>query len=117
MGTIVSRRSRDVSRRHHKDPWNTLAAVDLQTGAVRWRRRELAQMAQRRRRPVHSGDLVFYTVKDEVRALDAESGRTLWRFRCDGNLAAPPISYAVGGRQYVAVASRATMFAFSLPER
>jgi len=100
-----------------KDPWNTLAAVDLQSGAIRWRRRELAQVAQGGGVLSTSGDLVFYTVNDEVRALDAESGRTLWRFRCDGNLHAPPISYAVGGRQYVAVATRTTMFAFSLPAR
>ncbi|HET8623154.1 MAG TPA: PQQ-binding-like beta-propeller repeat protein [Gemmatimonadales bacterium] len=101
-----------------KDPWNTMAAVDLRSGKVRWQRRELVPVAHAAGGVLATaGDLVFYAVHDELRALDAETGRTLWRFRCDGRLYAPAISYAVGGRQFIAVASRTTLFAFALPSR
>ena len=97
------------------DPWQAISAVDLRTGAIRWQRRERGtrgggMMAT-------AGDLAFYTIKDEVRALDAATGRTLWRFRCDDKVSGPPMTYVVGGRQYVVVATNTTMFAFALPDR
>lgn len=40
-----------------------------------------------------------------VRALDASSGRTLWRFQTGSGINASPVTYEAGGQQYVAVAS------------
>jgi hypothetical protein len=40
-----------------------------------------------------------------VVALDAVTGCHLWHVQTGGNLAASPISYAVDGRQYVAIAA------------
>ena len=43
---------------------------------------------------------------DELRgflAFDAKSGRQLWRYEAKGGVNGPPISYAVNGRQFVAV--------------
>ena len=36
---------------------------------------------------------------------DAGSGRRLWAYQCEAGVNAPPVSYRVGGRQYVAVAA------------
>ena len=36
-------------------------------------------------------------------ALDAESGRHLWEMRLNGDISGAPITFEVGGRQYVAV--------------
>lgn len=41
----------------------------------------------------------------DLDAYDAASGRKLWRFACGAGVNAPPITYAVDGRQYVAVAA------------
>jgi alcohol dehydrogenase (cytochrome c) len=41
-------------------------------------------------------------------ALDATTGKTLWSFSTGGGISSSPISYAVGGRQYMAVATGIT---------
>jgi alcohol dehydrogenase (cytochrome c) len=60
---------------------------------------------------VFSGDAEGYLI-----ALDAKTGKPLWRFQTGGTVIAPPISYALNGRQYIAVAAGQTMITFSLPK-
>jgi alcohol dehydrogenase (cytochrome c) len=47
-------------------------------------------------------------------ALDARSGAVLWRATLGGVVISGPMSYAVGGRQYVAVAAGSALFSFAL---
>ena len=47
-------------------------------------------------------------------ALDARTGTQLWRASLGGQGANGPMSYAVGGAQYVAVASGSGLFVFGL---
>lgn len=47
-------------------------------------------------------------------ALDARTGERLWRTAVPGTVESGPMSYAVGGRQYVAVAAGNTLFVFAL---
>lgn len=49
-------------------------------------------------------------------ALDAETGEELWRATLGGQIANGPISYAINGKQYVAVAAGAGLFVFGLPD-
>ncbi len=52
-----------------------------------------------------AGGVVFAGAWDRVfRALDSASGKVLWQVRTNNAVNSFPISYAVGGRQYVAVA-------------
>lgn len=60
---------------------------------------------------VFTGDAEGYLI-----ALDAKSGKVLWRFQAGGTIIAPPISYALDGRQYIAVAAGQTMVTFALPK-
>ena len=61
------------------------------------------------------GNLVFGSVRDgNLVALDAATGKHLWHFPTGANMAASPISYAVGGRQFVAVAAGNVIYAFAL---
>ena len=58
-------------------------------------------------------------------ALDADTGRVLWRHACPSGANAPPVTYEVDGVQYVAVAAGGnpmfgfkagqTLIAFALP--
>jgi alcohol dehydrogenase (cytochrome c) len=48
-------------------------------------------------------------------AADALSGKSLWHFNTGQSLHASPMSYAVGGQQYVAIASGSDLFSFALP--
>jgi alcohol dehydrogenase (cytochrome c) len=47
-------------------------------------------------------------------ALDARTGTVLWRATLGGVVISGPMSYAVGGRQYVAVAAGHALFSFAL---
>ena len=52
------------------------------------------------------GDLVFWGDLDQkFRAFDAESGKILWEATLGGSIENSTITYAVGGKQYVAVMS------------
>jgi len=60
-------------------------------------------------------DLLFTASRDGyVYALDARTGELLWRASPGGQGANGPISYAVGGKQYVAVGSGNGLFVFGL---
>ncbi len=54
-----------------------------------------------------AGDLVFYGTMDGwFKAVDARSGKLLWRFKMDSGIIGQPVSYrGPDGRQYIAVLS------------
>ena len=53
-----------------------------------------------------AGDLVFQGTADaHFAAYNAQSGEQLWKFYSQTGIVAAPISYEIGGEQYVAVAS------------
>jgi alcohol dehydrogenase (cytochrome c) len=58
---------------------------------------------------VFSGDAQGYLI-----AFDASTGKVLWKFQTGGTVIAPPISYALNGRQYIAVAAGENMLTFAL---
>jgi glucose dehydrogenase len=49
-------------------------------------------------------------------ALDARTGELLWKASVGGQVNAGPMSYAVGGRQYVTIAAGSALFAYALPQ-
>ncbi len=49
-------------------------------------------------------------------AFNARTGKVLWKFQTGAPVAAPPISYAINGRQYVAVMSGQSLIAFAVPK-
>jgi alcohol dehydrogenase (cytochrome c) len=60
-------------------------------------------------------DLVFSGGKEGYFfALDARTGALLWKAALGGQVNAGPMSYAVEGRQYVAIAAGNSLFAFAL---
>jgi len=64
-----------------------------------------------------AGGVVFAASREgHLIALDAAKGTFLWRFQTGAAIEASPISYAVGGRQFVAVSSGNAVYSFALPE-
>ena len=62
------------------------------------------------------GNLVFSgTEEGNFFALDAETGKPLWDMQLGGPVHANPISYAVDGKQYVAIAAGWVLYTFALP--
>jgi alcohol dehydrogenase (cytochrome c) len=63
-----------------------------------------------------AGGLVF--LGDDAgsfEAVDAQSGKALWHFNTRQDISASPMSYAVAGKQYVAIAEGSDVFSFALP--
>jgi PQQ-dependent dehydrogenase (methanol/ethanol family) len=86
------------------EAWGTLTALDLRAGGRR-------RWQVRTEEPLiggvlaTAGGLVFSGAgKGRFAAFAAGTGTELWSYACDAGVNAPPITYAVAGRQYVAVA-------------
>jgi alcohol dehydrogenase (cytochrome c) len=63
-----------------------------------------------------SGLLFFADNQGFFEAADATTGKSLWHFNTGQSLHASPMSYAVSGHQYVAIASGSDLFSFALPQ-
>ena len=62
-----------------------------------------------------AGGLVFGGSEEgNFFALDAETGKPLWDTQIGGAVRGIPMSYAVDGKQYVAIAAGFTLFVFAL---
>jgi len=63
-----------------------------------------------------SGGVVFAGDEDGyLMALDARSGKLLWRFSTGARLVTAPIAYSIEKRQYVAMPSGGALLVFALP--
>ena len=63
------------------------------------------------------GGVLFVSTRDgNLSALDMKTGAHLWHFQTGANHAASPISYAVDGRQYLALSAGNAVFSFALPD-
>jgi alcohol dehydrogenase (cytochrome c) len=63
-----------------------------------------------------SGGLLFAGDADGfLVALDSRTGKLLWKVQTGAEIATAPITYAVGGKQYVTIASGAALLTFTLP--
>ena len=94
-----------------------IRALDIETGRTVW------SYAQTGKAQTYSGvlstdgDLVFFGEDSGAfAALDAVSGIPLWHFQANQDWKASPMTYMVGGRQYVTIASGLGFWTFSLPE-
>jgi len=103
-----------------KPPWGTLAAVDMAAGKTLWQvplgtTRDLSGLpfGLNYGTPglggplVTAGGLVFIgaAMDDYLRAFDIDTGEQLWRGRLPAGGQATPMSYQLGGRQYVVIAA------------
>lgn len=98
-----------------KPPWGTLTAVDMVHGTIKW------QVPLGDAPLVHlnlgmpnlggpvitASGLVFIasSLDDRMRAFDINTGKVLWRTKLPAGGQATPMTYSVGGRQYVVIAA------------
>lgn len=85
--------------------WGTLSAIDLTArGKIKWQ--------VKTPEPLVGGVLataggVLFSGEGngDFSAFDAKTGARLWQFNCGAGVNAPPMSYEIDGKQYVAVAA------------
>lgn len=96
------------------DAWGVLRALESTTGTLKWEFKLVTP-------PLSgvlstAGGLVFGgTDEGNFFALDAETGKPLWDTQLGGQVRSNPMSFAVDGKQYVAVAAGYGLFVFGLP--
>jgi alcohol dehydrogenase (cytochrome c) len=109
---------RTVRQRGPDDPAPNfgIKAIDPETGKIVWDFK-LFQGSLSNGVLATAGGLVFASSRDgNIIALDARTGKHLWHYQTGGNHAASPISYAIDGRQYVALTAGNVLYSFVLPE-
>lgn len=92
-------------------PWGILAAVDLASGGIVWRKPIGEMYGVALGAPnlggaiVTAGGLVFIaaTIDGYLRALDVETGDELWRFKLPTAAQATPMTYVWNDRQYLVI--------------
>lgn len=88
-----------------QENWGTLSAVDLQNaGKIRWQVKTKLPLIGGVL--ATAGNLLFVGEGDgSFNAYQASDGKVLWQFNCGAGVNAPPVSYQVGDKQFVAVAA------------
>lgn len=93
-----------------------LLAFDRKTNQLAWKYAQEGETYSWGGVMTTATGLVFFADDaNSFEAVDGRTGKPLWHFNTGQTLHASPMSYAAGGKQYVAIASGDDLFAFSLP--
>lgn len=98
-----------------KPPWGTLTAVDMQRGTIRWQvpLGDTPYLPFNLGMPaiggpiVTAGGLVFVaaSLDDRLRAFETDTGKRVWEVKLPAGGQTTPMTYAIGGRQYLVIAA------------
>ncbi len=100
------------------DLWSkgVLEAIDYQTGKIQWTH-ELGQGTPTAGVLTTASGITFTgDTRGNVLALETSTGKTLWHAGSGGRMSTSPITYELGGRQYLLVSSGTVVFAWALPQ-
>ncbi len=106
-------RSGQINQRRDDEGYGAVRAMDPNTGERKW---EFKMSDVTDSGILTTGsDLLFVGGREGYFfALDARNGSMLWKANTGGQISSGPMTYAVGGRQYVAVASGSSLFVYAL---
>lgn len=98
-------------------PWGKLVCIDMNRGEILWQK-PLGEFEELTKRgipvtgqenfggaTVTASGLVFIasTMDEHLRAFDGETGATIWSTKLPAGGYAAPVTYMVGGKQYIAI--------------
>jgi alcohol dehydrogenase (cytochrome c) len=93
-----------------------LLAYSVPEGKIVWRYPQVGRGNSWGGTLTTAGDLVFFANDTGgFEAVGARTGRALWQFNTGQSMHASPMSYAVDGVQYVAIAAGSDVISFALP--
>jgi alcohol dehydrogenase (cytochrome c) len=103
----------DINQRLPEEGYGAIQAFDPKTGERKWEYKMVDV--------TDSGvlttatDLLFAGGREGYFfALDARTGEPLWKANVGGQVASGPMSYSVGGRQYIEIAAGSVIFVYAL---
>jgi len=99
------------------EPEQGVKALDARTGKTLWEF-PLARVSLSAGVMGTAGGVLFVgAAEGQLIALDSKTGKALWHTKLPGMVSASPISYAVNGKQYVAIIAANTVYSFALPDK
>ncbi len=111
--TRVGIRGPQVTKKSEEDGYGAVRAIDPKTGERKWEFRMDDVSASGIL--TTASDLLFAGGRQGYfHALDARTGKLLWKVAAGGEIAMGPMTYQVNGKQYVAFAAGSSMFTFAL---
>ncbi len=98
----------------HEPQTGALLALDPATGQTKWRfdmnRTPSGGVLTTAGGLVFVGDNYGYLI-----AFDARTGKVLWKFQTGASITAPPVSYTLNGKQYIALGAGSAIMTFGIP--
>ena len=108
--------STGVKRIAGEDSQKNLLAYSLGTGDLAWKYPQTGTGHSSGGTMATAGGLLFFgDDAGSFEAVDAQTGKPLWHFNTGQNASASPMTYAVDGKEYVAIAVGSDVFSFALP--
>ncbi len=104
-----------INTRREDEGYGAVRAIDPMTGDRKWEYKmndvtDAGIMTT-------GSDLLFSGGREGYFfALDARNGQLLWKANLGGTVASGPMSYSVGGKQYIAVSAGSSLFVYGLRE-
>jgi alcohol dehydrogenase (cytochrome c) len=93
-----------------------LISFTLDTNSLAWKYPQIGHGQSTGGTMTTAGGLVFFgDDAQSFEAADAKDGKPLWHFNTGQDMTASPMSYAIHGKQYVAIAAGSDIFSFALP--
>ena len=91
-------------RQAEEDDWGMFSAISVNTGKLLWQKKIDDPMVGG---VLATGGSLVFTGEGNgyFDAFDARTGEILWRYKSDYGVNAPPVTYSVNGKQFIAVAA------------
>lgn len=104
LETAAGQRSYSFFQQTDEDDWGLLTAIDTNTGKILWQQQMPEPMVGGAL--ATAGELIFSGEGNgRFNAFDSHNGERLWHYQANAGVNAPPISYSINGKQYIAVAA------------
>jgi alcohol dehydrogenase (cytochrome c) len=101
--------------RREDEGYGAVRAIDPKTGERKWEFK-MVDVTDAGILTTASGLLFSGGREGHFYALDCRTGALLWKIQLGGPIAAGPMSYAINGRQYVAVNAGTSTFVFAVKQ-
>ena len=101
-----------------ESPRRFVRAINVETGKIAWERQQAGSGENWGGLLATAGGLLFSADESGAFvALNASTGAPVWQFQMNAPWHASPMTYAIDGKQFVAIAGGSNVVAFALPDK